>query len=135
MVTGLHHADLIIPRDGDAAAREFYCSLLGLKEIDKPASLQKNGGLWLQAGNAQIHLGYEKREGVDPRKTKAHIALTVESLEVLARNLEKRGYPVKKQEDLPGMLRIESEDPFGHRLEFIQIISNADARSGASPSM
>ena len=122
MVLEFHHADLIIPNGSEAIAREFYCDLLGLREIEKPESLRKNRGRWLRLENAQIHLGYEKKEGVDPRKTKAHIALTVANLDILCRELENRGFPVKKQDQLPGMLRIESEDPFGHRLEFIQII-------------
>lgn len=122
MVARVHHADLIIPKGGEERAREFYCNLLGLKEIPKPEVLRANGGLWVQAGNAQIHLSYEKREGVDPRKTKAHLAFQVADLEVLAARLKSLGYPVKSQEPLPGMMRLESEDPFGHRLEFLQMV-------------
>jgi len=59
----LHHADLIIPRGAESEARKFYCELLGLTEIQKPEKLQKNGGLWLQLGNAQLHLSYEKKRG------------------------------------------------------------------------
>jgi hypothetical protein len=116
------HADLIIPKGSDETAREFYCGLLKIQEIEKPPVLKKNGGLWLQLGNAQIHLSYEKREGVDPKKTKAHVALRVKDLASLRQELERRGLPVKEQDQLPGMIRIESEDPFGHRLEFIQRI-------------
>ena len=36
-------------------------------------------------------------------------------------DLAEKGYIIKEQVQLPGMLRIESEDPFGHRLEFLQI--------------
>jgi hypothetical protein len=32
------------------------------------------------------------------------------------------GFKVKEQDALPGMIRIESEDPFGHRLEFLQVV-------------
>jgi catechol 2,3-dioxygenase-like lactoylglutathione lyase family enzyme len=122
MLRELHHADLIIPNGSEAIARAFYCDLLGLKEIEKPQVLKKNGGLWLQLGNAQIHLSYEKREGIDPRRTKAHIAFKVSDLESLISELQRRGHPVTRQEQLPGMIRFESEDPFGHRLEFLQII-------------
>lgn len=122
MTFDLHHADLIIPKGSEATAREFHCNLLGLVEIPKPEVLMKNGGLWLQLGNAQIHLSYEKKEGIDPRKTKAHVAFRVSDLKQLRNKLTTQGLPVKEQEQLPGMIRIESEDPFGHRLEFLQII-------------
>lgn len=117
-----HHADLIIPNGKEAEAREFYCGLLRLKEIAKPEVLKKNGGLWLQLGNAQIHLSYEKKEGVDPKKTKAHIAFKVLDLLKIKEDLILHGFKVKEQDALPGMIRIESEDPFGHRLEFLQVV-------------
>lgn len=121
----LHHVDLIIPKGEDDTARRFYCDLLGLKEIDKPVVLRKNGGLWLQLGNAQIHLSFERKEGVDPRKTKAHIAIQVEDLDALESALQLAGFIVKKQAPLPGMRRMESEDPFGHRLEFLELLSDS----------
>lgn len=110
----LHHVDLIIPNGKEDEAREFYCGLLKLKEIEKPDVLRKNGGLWLQLGKTQIHLSYEKKEGVDPRKTKAHIAFNVSDLQKLKEDLVSNGFMVKEQDQLPGMIRIESEDPFGH---------------------
>lgn len=122
MQVELHHVDLIIPKASESIARSFYCDLLGLTEIDKPDELKKNGGIWLQLGNAQIHLSYEKKEGIDPRKTKAHIALRVHDIEITKLELERRGFQVKTQDQLPGMIRIESEDPFGHRIEFLQMI-------------
>ncbi len=118
----LHHADLIIPKGSDDVARDFYCNVLGLIEIEKPDVLKKNGGLWLQLGNAQLHLSYEKKEGIDPRKTKAHIALRVMDLEKTKVDLRRHGYEVKSQDQLPGMIRMESVDPFGHRIEFLQVI-------------
>jgi catechol 2,3-dioxygenase-like lactoylglutathione lyase family enzyme len=123
MILSLHHADLIIPRGADERARDFYCRLLQIPEIEKPDVLKPNGGLWLQLGpHVQLHLSYEKKEGVDPRKTKAHVALQVRDLDAVERALREAGCPVKHQEQLPGQRRLESEDPFGHRLEFLQLL-------------
>jgi len=94
---------------------------LGLIEIQKPEVLQKNGGLWFQLENAQLHLSYEKKEGIDPRKTKAHIAFRVSDLQKIRSVLVAKGFVIKEQEQLPGMIRFESEDPFGNRLEFLQM--------------
>ncbi|USN48519.1 MAG: VOC family protein [Pseudobdellovibrionaceae bacterium] len=122
MIKALHHADIIIPNGAEDSARNFYCNLLGFSEIEKPDVLKSNGGLWLQLSNAQIHLSYEKKEGIDPAKTKAHLAYVVDNIEALEKSLIESNCPVKKQVQLPGMLRLETEDPFGHRIEFIEII-------------
>jgi catechol 2,3-dioxygenase-like lactoylglutathione lyase family enzyme len=122
IMTLLHHVDIIIPVGSDSEAREFYCVLLGLVEIEKPEALKKNGGMWLNLGNAQIHLSYEKKAGVDPRKTKAHIAFAVSDLIKVEKTLLAHGFPVNHQGPLPGMIRFETVDPFGHRLELLQII-------------
>ena len=58
-ILGLHHAQITIPRGTEAQGRKFYCDLLGLPEIEKPASLQGRGGFWLQVGSQQVHVGIE----------------------------------------------------------------------------
>lgn len=122
MIKRLDHVDMIIPRGSDEMARNYYCQILGLREIEKPDVLKKNGGLWLQLDGSQVHLSYEKKDGVDPRKTKAHLAFEVSNLAQLEKNLHEKGFQTKKQEQLPGIKRIETEDPFGHRLEFLQVL-------------
>lgn len=118
----LHHIDIIIPKNQDQKARDYYCQLLGFKEIEKPQVLRKNGGMWLEIDNSQLHLSYEKKEGYDPRKTKSHLAFQVKDLDQFKNKLEENGHRVKSQGQIPGMIRFETEDPFGHRLEFLQII-------------
>lgn len=120
MIHSLHHVDLIIDKMEEEKARGYYCSILGFGEIPKPNP--KKGGLWLQLENIQIHLSYETKEGIDPRKTKAHIAFQVSSLATLEATLKKNGLSYKFQDPLPGMRRLETEDPFGHRIEFLELI-------------
>src|SRR5262245_40242061 len=74
-LTRLHHVQITIPRSAEAAARAFYCGLLGLSEIEKPDSLKARGGFWVQLGQAQVHISLE--EGVDRLATKAHVAYEV----------------------------------------------------------
>lgn len=78
MIIGLHHAQITIPIGAEAQARAFYCGVLGLPEIAKPASLQGRGGFWVQVGAAQLHVGTE--DGVDRAATKAHLAYLVSDL-------------------------------------------------------
>lgn len=52
----LHHPQITIPVGTEEKGRDFYCNLLGLPEIAKPASLQGRGGFWLQVGTLQVHV-------------------------------------------------------------------------------
>lgn len=114
----LHHAQITIPKGAETEARDFYCSVLGLCEVDKPASLAGRGGFWLTVGDQQVHVGAE--DGVDRRLTKAHLAYEVDDVAVWRARFEARGVPVAEQPPIPGFERFEIRDPFGNRIEFIQ---------------
>jgi RimJ/RimL family protein N-acetyltransferase/catechol 2,3-dioxygenase-like lactoylglutathione lyase family enzyme len=119
-ILSLHHGQVSIPKGGEAQARQFYCQVLGLAEIDKPGSLKARGGLWIQLGANQIHFGAE--DGVDRNATKAHLAYLVSDLsewreKFAALNIEALdGIPI------PGYERFEFRDPFGNRVEFLERI-------------
>src|SRR5262249_47270927 len=57
MIIGIDHVQITIPANAVAEARAFYCGLLGLREVEKPAALRGWGGFWLQAGDRQVHVG------------------------------------------------------------------------------
>ena len=44
MILGLHHAQITIPNGAEKEAKQFYCNVLGLEEIEKPKSLKGRGG-------------------------------------------------------------------------------------------
>ena len=117
-VLELHHAQITIPRGTEALARMFYCELLGLEEVEKPASLAGRGGFWLQCGEQQIHLGTE--DDVDRPATKAHLAYEVDDLDGFAEVLAERDIPIAMGVPIPGYRRFEFRDPFGNRVEMIQ---------------
>ncbi|MBT4761922.1 MAG: glyoxalase [Bdellovibrionaceae bacterium] len=120
MIKRIHHADIIISRGCEGKARKFYCEVLGLKEIEKPDLLKRNGGLWLELGLFQIHLSIEKEEGVNPIKTKAHIAYEVENLDELKKQLSSHKINTVMNKPIPGFIRCNARDPFGNRIEFLQ---------------
>ncbi len=117
----LHHAQITIPRGMEEQGREFYCSLLGLAEIEKPTALQERGGFWLQVGDRQVHVSTE--DGVQREATKAHIAYEVDDIAALRIQLEKYGIAIIAAVPLPGLERFEIRDPFGNRVEFTQVIA------------
>ena len=118
MIRGLHHAQITLPEGSEDLASDFYCRLLGLPEVEKPASLAGRGGLWLQAGDRQVHLGTEN--GVDRNATKAHLAYEVTDLEEARRTLADEGCELLDPVPIPGYERFETRDPFGNRIEFIR---------------
>jgi catechol 2,3-dioxygenase-like lactoylglutathione lyase family enzyme len=118
IIVGVNHVQICIPRGAEAQARTFYCDLLGLREIEKPVSLQGRGGFWVQVGAMQVHIGTE--DGVDRIATKAHIAYQVDDLAAWETRLG--AYGIQPLESIPieGYERFEFRDPFGNRVEFIR---------------
>jgi len=118
VLLALHHVQLAMPKCGEAAARAFYGTLLGLPEVPKPAALQTRGGVWFERGSLRLHLGVEMP--FTPAR-KAHPAFTVQRLAALADRLHKAGHPPRAEIDLPGMARLYVDDPFGNRLELLEL--------------
>jgi catechol 2,3-dioxygenase-like lactoylglutathione lyase family enzyme len=118
MIVGIDHVQITVPADGVAAARAFYCGLLGLPEVPKPEALRGRGGFWLQVGDRQVHVGTE--EGVERRATKAHVAYAVRNLAAWRERLAAAGVEILNGIPIPGFQRFEFRDPFGNRVEFIQ---------------
>ncbi|KXK22644.1 MAG: glyoxalase/bleomycin resistance protein/dioxygenase [Chloroflexi bacterium OLB15] len=92
--------------------------MLGLPEIEKPASLQGRGGFWVQVGDQQVHIGTEA--GVDRLATKAHLAYQVDNVPAWENILGEHGIQMAESIPIPGFNRFEFRDPFGNRVEFIQ---------------
>jgi catechol 2,3-dioxygenase-like lactoylglutathione lyase family enzyme len=99
------------------AARQFYCGVLGLTEMEKPEPLKGRGGFWLAVGDRQVHVGVE--EGVDRPATKAHVAYRVADVASWRARLEAAGVEIFESVAIPGYERFEFRDPFGNRVEMI----------------
>jgi catechol 2,3-dioxygenase-like lactoylglutathione lyase family enzyme len=117
-VLGVDHVQLAAPPGSEQEARRFYGALLGLVEVPKPAALRGRGGVWFQVGAQQLHIGIEP--SFSPAR-KAHPGLRVAAgaLEPLAERLISGGAPVVWDDDVPGVRRFYTEDPWGNRLELL----------------
>ncbi|MCP3919121.1 MAG: glyoxalase [bacterium] len=116
-ILALDHVQLAIPAGGEPEARAFLVDLLGMEEVPRPEPLAGRGGGWFRAGAVSLHLG------VDPDfrpARKAHPALVVSDLAALCARLEQAGHAVRQGEDLPGIVRAFTHDPFGNRIELMQ---------------
>lgn len=117
-VARIDHIQIAAPQGCEAAAREFYGGILGLKEIAKPPVLEARGGCWFECGSQQLHVGVER--DFRPAR-KAHPAFAVADLDQLRETLVLRRVPVVDDDNLPGARRFYAEDPWGNRLEFVEI--------------
>jgi catechol 2,3-dioxygenase-like lactoylglutathione lyase family enzyme len=118
MIKRIHHAQIPIPPGADAQAREFYCGVMGLPEIEKPEILRANGGFWMEVGDQQVHVSADPNP--QPANSKAHIAYEVSDLAEWKATLTAHGCNFKDGETIPGFIRAETRDPFGNRMEFLQ---------------
>ena len=129
-VVRLDHVQLAMPAGQEAVAEAFYCDLLGMEVLEKPAVLAARGGRWFgaDAGRVQVHLGVEA--DFRPAK-KAHPALGIDALDGLVAVLEDAGVGVRWDEENPGVRRCYVEDPFGNRIELIDAAPDAAEAAGS----
>jgi catechol 2,3-dioxygenase-like lactoylglutathione lyase family enzyme len=120
LITGVHHIQMIAPPGSEPDARAFYIGLLGLEEIPKPKSLQERGGVWFRTGGCDIHISV--RENDTPPGTNRHVAFRVKNAEAMRQKLHKAGVKMDDATEVPGWKRFFAYDPFGNKLEFLEIL-------------
>lgn len=114
----IDHVQLAIPKGQDAVCRAFWGDTLGLKELPKPAELAKRGGVWFELDGAELHLGVE--QDFSPAH-KAHPCFLITGLDGIASALDAAGYRVEWDDLLKDRRRFFTTDPFGNRLEFMEL--------------
>ena len=117
-VYGVDHVQLSLPPGEEDRARAFYIELLGFHEVPKPQALAGRGGAWFESGAVKLHLGAEP--DMRPMK-KAHPGLLVHGLGDMVARLQAAGIPVTFDAPLPGYDRAHIVDPFGNRIELLEI--------------
>ena len=117
-INRLNHVQICIPPGAEEQARQFYGRLLGLREIEKPSVLKRSGGLWFEMGDVQLHIGIEDSEN----STKRHPAFEVERLDEIRSYFEQQGVRTRDEADVPFARRFSFFDPFGNRIEFLELV-------------
>lgn len=117
-LVGLDHVQIAIPRGEEALARLFYGAVLGLQEVRKQSALSGRGGAWFIAPGVALHLGVE-----DPfiPARKAHPAFLVADLAKARRRLAAHHVEVFEDEHEIPIQRCYVDDPFGNRIELIDV--------------
>lgn len=118
MVTQLHHVNVTVPAELEAAAKDFYGSVLGLNQVAKPAAARQTGA-WYQIGDNQLHLSVED-EDRGPLSSR-HICFKVADLNAAEKRFSDAGVEViADPRPVPGTLRFYVRDPGGNQLEIVQ---------------
>jgi catechol 2,3-dioxygenase-like lactoylglutathione lyase family enzyme len=118
-ITELDHVNVTVPRTFEQAAKNFYGSILGLKEVPKPESSRGRGGAWYQLNDVQIHLSLE--DGTEGQASRRHVCLLVEDLDAARSHLENVGVEIFPDDlPTPGWPRFYVRDPGGNRIEMAQ---------------
>src|SRR2546429_8304767 len=88
MVIALHHVNVTVPTASEAVAKEFYGSVLGLKQVPKPAAARQIGA-WDQIGLNQLHLSVE--DEANGALSSRHVCFTVSDLDAAEKRLRAAG--------------------------------------------
>jgi catechol 2,3-dioxygenase-like lactoylglutathione lyase family enzyme len=112
------HFHVCVPPERLEEAKDFYTKVLGLDLIDRPDHLFSSAGYWLNIGDAQLHIGVEPAL---PRSIR-HTAMEVTDVNAARKHLEANSVEIVEETTIPGRRRFAFIDPFGNRMELLQII-------------
>lgn len=121
-VKRIQHVSLPRPPGSESAdtARGFYSGILGLEEIQRPSTLQKNDLVWFKLGDQELHL-FSESLAVDWNMER-HLCLEVDDVDTLKAELSKHGYSPSETTPIRNRPRFFCRDPFGNQIEFTTII-------------
>lgn len=113
----INHFHICIAPEKLEEARNFYRDIIGLELIERPDDVFDSPGYWFNIGDAQLHLGVEEASLFTDR----HTALEVTDILSARKHLEANGIEISPQSKVPGWERFAFVDPFGNRMELLQI--------------
>jgi len=115
VITQLHHVNLTVPPELEAAAKSFYGLVLGLKQVPKPPASRPSGA-WYQIGETQLHLSVE--DGAAGGQSTRHVCFTVDDLNAAEKRFREAGVEIiSDARPVPGSRRFYVLDPAGNRIE------------------
>lgn len=115
------HIMLCIPVGAEEEARSFYGNVLGLTELTEQGlgfAIPKRA-IWFRIGDVQLHI---RAEG-DQQLSQRHPAFLINNLVEAEQILTNHGIAVKHESKIPDRNRFSFRDPFGNRIELIEMLS------------
>ena len=121
-IVRVDHVNVIVPKSLEVAAKHFYGSVLGLKEIPKPIESQGRGGAWYELGDVQLHLSV-RAEATAVEVRKGHVCYTVADVASAEEQLRTGGIEIiPDDQPMPGKPRFYVRDPGGNLIELAQAV-------------
>jgi len=117
MVTQLHHVNITVAPELEAATKDFYGSVMGLQQVPKPATARQSGA-WYQIGANQLHLSVEGE--ASPGQNSGHVCFTVDDLAETEKKFRAAGVEIIPDPRPSGPPRFYVRDPGGNELEIAQ---------------
>lgn len=114
--TRLNHIQICISPGEEDRGREFYCDLLGLKEIEKPERMKKAGGFWVEIADIQIHIGTENLNEISIR----HPAFEVNDIDAVKQYLIENNIKIIEQQNANDYRRFSFFDYWDNRIELME---------------
>ncbi len=114
----INHVNVIVPKPLEEAAKNFYGSVLGLKEIPKPKESQGRGGAWYEVGSVQLHLSVRPDDG---NASKGHVCYTTADITSAEQHLRAAGIEIiGDDQPIAGQPRFYVRDPGANLIEIAQ---------------
>jgi catechol 2,3-dioxygenase-like lactoylglutathione lyase family enzyme len=115
----IDHVNVIVPKTLEDAAKHFYGSVLGLKEIPKPIELRARGGAWYELGRVQLHLS--AKADAASGQAKGHVCFTLADVAIAEERLRDAGVEIiPDDQPVAGKPRFYVRDPGGNLIELAQ---------------
>lgn len=113
-----NHINICVTPEQLGDAKTFYEKVIGLKLILRPDHIFNSKGYWFDIGDIQLHISVEPKM---PRSNR-HAAFEVEDVAAAKKILEAYNLELVREPVVPGWDRFAFYDPFGNRIELIQIV-------------
>jgi catechol 2,3-dioxygenase-like lactoylglutathione lyase family enzyme len=110
----LTHITITMPKGGENLAREFYCGILGLREVLKPEPMRARGEVWFDVRGLELHVSVEEPCGANG--TQRHFGLGCGDIDGLKARIQAAGFAIEGGRPMPWK-RFFVHDPFGNRIE------------------
>jgi glucose-1-phosphate thymidylyltransferase len=117
-ILGIHHVQITVPEASIPAAKEFYCGLLGLPQVERPSEFGDAPVFWVRVGNRNLHINVDQI--ADRSSSNAHLAYEVADVHAWETYLSNHGIAIEHPIPFAGHARFQIRDPFGNMVEFIQ---------------
>ena len=113
------HIHICVPPERLEEAKQFYIEIIGLQQIERPDHLFSTTGYWFNIGDIQLHIGVEPALARSIR----HTAIEVANIAAAREHLAKNNVEIVEEPIIPGRTRYAFIDPFGNRMELLQMIN------------